>query len=192
MFKRSAAIYFGGFLFGLLSSALIIAFYPSLYTAFLEFLLRRVEAQSKIIENFTLMIIANNLLAASIASFGGVAVSKLVNIFSPGAARNKALLYFLPAGILFVNGEVLGLLAALYVEHIPRFFAGIFPHGFFEIPAIILSGAIGLDISEESRKIEGGFQKDLSILAKNNLNKFGLAVLLIIIGGILEGRAILS
>ena len=89
MLKRSAAIYFGGFLFGLLSSALIIAFYPSLYEAFLEFLRRRIETQNAFIENFTLMIIVNNLLAASIASFGGVGVSKLVNIFSPKAAKNK-------------------------------------------------------------------------------------------------------
>ena len=190
MLKRSAAIYTGGFLFGLLSSALIIAFYPSLYEAFLEFLRRRVETQNAFIENFTLMIIVNNLLAASIASFGGVGVSKLVNIFSPKAAKNKALLYFLPVGILFVNGEVLGLLAALFAEHIPRFLSGIFPHGLFEIPAILLSGAIGLDTSERSRKIKGSYQKGLNRLTKTSLRRFTVAAVLIVVGGILEGRAL--
>ncbi|GBE18156.1 hypothetical protein BMS3Abin16_00748 [archaeon BMS3Abin16] len=190
MLKRSAAIYFGGFLFGLLSSALIITLYPSLYEAFLEFLRRRVETQSAFIENFTLMIIVNNLLAASIASFGGVGVSKFVNIFSPKAAKNKALLYFLPVGILFVNGEVLGLLAALFAEHIPRFLSGIFPHGFFEIPAILLSGAIGLEISEESKNFEENFQTDLNNHAKQSLKKFTIVVLLIIIGAMLESGAL--
>ncbi len=190
MFKRSAAIYTGGFLFGLVSSALIIAFYPSLYEAFLEFLRRRVETQSRVIENFTLMIIVNNLLAAGIASFGGVGVSKLVNIFNPTAAKNKALLYSLPVGILFVNGEILGLLGALYIEQASRFLSGIFPHGFFEIPAIILSGAIGLGISEESKNFENDFQTDLNNHAKQNLKKFTIVVLLIIIGGMLEGGAL--
>jgi uncharacterized membrane protein SpoIIM required for sporulation len=188
MLKRSATIYLGGFLFGLVSSAIIIAVYPSLYNAFLEFLRRKVEAQSMMIENFTLMIIANNLIAASIASFGGVAVSKLVNLFDSKTAMNKAILYFLPVGILFVNGEVLGLLAALYMEHIPRLLSGIFPHGFFEIPAIILSGSIGLEISEESRESVEVFQNELSRLAKNKAWRFTVVAILIIIGGVLEGR----
>lgn len=189
MLKRSAAIYTGGFLFGLLSSALIIAVYPSLYYAFLEFLRRKFETQSTMIENFTLMIIVNNLLAASIASFGGVGVSKLVNIINSEAAKNRAVLYFLPVGILFVNGEVLGLLAALFIEHIPRFLSGIFPHGFFEIPAIIISGSIGLEISDEARRGVEGFQSELSRLAKNKAWRFAVVVVLIIVGGILEGRA---
>jgi uncharacterized membrane protein SpoIIM required for sporulation len=190
MLKRSATIYLGGFLFGLVSSVIIIAVYPSLYYAFLEFLRRKVEAQSTMIENFTLMIIANNLLAAGIASFGGVGVSKLVNIFDSKTAMNKAFLYFLPVGILFVNGEVLGLLAVLYMEHIPRLLSGIFPHGFFEIPAIILSGSIGLEISEEAQQNIEGFQNKLSRLVKNQAWRFAVVVVLIILGGILEGRAV--
>lgn len=189
MLKRSATIYLGGFLFGLVSSAIIIAVYPSLYYAFLEFLRRKVEAQSAFIENFTVMIIANNLLAASLASFGGVGVSKIVDIFDSKTAKNKAILYFLPVGILFVNGEVLGLLTALYMEHLPRLLSGIFPHGFFEIPAIILSGSIGLEISEEAQKIRGGFQEGIFGAAKGKFSKFAFVGLLIIVGGVLEGRA---
>jgi uncharacterized membrane protein SpoIIM required for sporulation len=190
MLRRSASIYGAGFLFGIISSAIIILVYPALYQAFLDFLRRKVEVQGALIQNFTLMLIANNLLAAGMASFGGTAVSKVVNFFDPETARNKAILYALPVGILFVNGEVLGLLAVLFIENISRFLSGIFPHGFFEIPAIILSGSIGLELSEESQGYTNDFQSNLNRLVRGRLKKFGIVVLLIIIGGALEGGAL--
>ncbi|MFQ5801194.1 MAG: stage II sporulation protein M, partial [Candidatus Hydrothermarchaeales archaeon] len=127
---------------------------------------------------------------AAIASFGGTGVSKIVNIFDNEIARKKVILYFLPVGILFVNGGVLGFFAVLYKEHVYRYLAGIFPHGFFEIPAIILSGAIGLAISEETQGTGVDFQRDLNGVVKRKLSRFGIVVLLIIIGGLLEGGAL--
>src|SRR3972149_9080726 len=111
MLKKSLGIYTAGLVFGVFSSAVLIAVYPALYFAFLEFLRQKIESQSRLVENLSLMIILNNLLAAGIASFGGVGVSKIVNLFDSGIARRKALLSALPTGVLFVNGEVLGLLA---------------------------------------------------------------------------------
>ncbi len=186
MLKKSVYIYSGGFVFGVVSSAVILAVHPSLYQAFLELLRRKIAVQSSLIKNLTLMIILNNLLAASIASYGGTAVSKVVALIDRGAAKRKSLLYFLPVGVLFVNGEILGLLSVLYAEHLSMYLSGIFPHGFFEIPAIILSGSIGLEISE-SVKFEGEYQEVLSRAALDRARLFALVVILILIGGILEG-----
>ncbi|MFQ5801218.1 MAG: hypothetical protein ACE5HH_05830, partial [Candidatus Hydrothermarchaeales archaeon] len=81
MIKRSVSIYAAGYVFGMVFSAVLILVYPPFYYAFLEFLRQKVVAQAKLIENLALMIIANNVLAAAIASFGGTGVSKIVNIF---------------------------------------------------------------------------------------------------------------
>jgi uncharacterized membrane protein SpoIIM required for sporulation len=189
MLKRSATLYLVGFLFGFFVSGILLFIYPSFYSMFLDFLRQKAVAQSKVIPNISLMIIVNNLVAAGLAAFGGVGVSKIVNAFDSETAKNKTILYFLPGGILFVNGEVLGLLAVFYREHVSQFLAGIFPHGFFEIPAIILSGAIGLDISEESQRATGYFQENLTLQVRANMAKFSLVVILVIIGGLLEGGA---
>ena len=53
----------------------------------------------------------------------------------------------LPALTLGVNGATLGLFAGYYVHQgIPlwKYLVGILPHGIFEIPALILSAALGL------------------------------------------------
>ena len=53
----------------------------------------------------------------------------------------------LPALALGVNGATLGLFAGYYVHQgIPlwKYLTGILPHGIFEIPALILSAALGL------------------------------------------------
>jgi uncharacterized membrane protein SpoIIM required for sporulation len=189
MLKKSAVIYLGGFVFGLIASAGILVVYPTLYYASLEFLRQKVVSQSKVITNLTIMIIVNNLIAAGIASYGGAGVSKIVNLLDHKFAQNKAILYFLPVGILFVNGEVLGLLAILYIDNLTGYLLGIFPHGFLEIPGIIISGSIGLEISEEAHKDQEDFQGDLTSLARKKFSKFALVVLLIILGGILEGGA---
>ena len=186
MLKKSVSIFSGGFVFGVVSSALIVNVYPSLYQAFLELLRQKIDTQSRLVGNLTLMIILNNLLAAFIASYGGTIVSKGVAFFDGDAAKRKSLLYFLPVGVLFVNGEILGLFAVLYVEHFWMFLSGIFPHGFFEIPAIILSATIGLEISE-SVHMEGEYQEVLNRAAFGRIWLFAVVVILIVIGGILEG-----
>lgn len=59
---------------------------------------------------------------------------------------------FLPAiGIVTVNGGVIGVLFA-YISILGQsvaatFFAGILPHGIFEIPAIILAGSLAIYLS---------------------------------------------
>jgi len=188
MLKKSVSIFSGGFVFGVVSSAVIVSVNPSLYQAFLELLRQKIAVQSRLIGNLTLMIILNNLLAAFIASFGGTVVSKAVALIDDSAAMRKSLLYFLPVGILFVNGEILGLLAALYAENLSIYISGIFPHGFFEIPAIILSGAIGLNISESVNTENEDYQEILHRAATEKVGLFIMVVVLIVTGGIIEGN----
>lgn len=55
----------------------------------------------------------------------------------------------LPALTLGVNGASLGLFAGYYVHQdisLLKYLAGILPHGIFEIPALILSAALGLHL----------------------------------------------
>lgn len=61
---------------------------------------------------------------------------------------------FLPAlSILFVNGAIIGVLFAFMninaseISIFTMFMSGILPHGIFEIPAVILSGAIAFYLS---------------------------------------------
>ncbi|MDE7245496.1 MAG: stage II sporulation protein M [Oscillospiraceae bacterium] len=54
---------------------------------------------------------------------------------------------FLPVVSLFANGAMLGMLAAFYhANNLPMlaFFAGIVPHGIFELPALVISIACGV------------------------------------------------
>ncbi|WP_050632233.1 stage II sporulation protein M [Bacillus andreraoultii] len=69
---------------------------------------------------------------------------------------------FLPAiAILIMNGAIIGVMFAFMNLNgqaiMPMFFAGIVPHGIFEIPAIILSGALAFYVSlGVYRKINNG------------------------------------
>lgn len=54
---------------------------------------------------------------------------------------------FLPALSLGLNSLLLGMFAAYYIHHdlsVVQYFAGILPHGIFELPAIIIAIALGL------------------------------------------------
>jgi len=70
---------------------------------------------------------------------------------------------------LFSNGEVLGMLAFSLRETISPaiFFVGILPHGIFEIPVLIIAGAMGLKIGKLTinkffSKKEVDFKKEIS------------------------------
>lgn len=54
---------------------------------------------------------------------------------------------FLPVISIFSNGFLMGIMAALYImtkTSLVVYFAGLFPHGVFELPAMILSDACGI------------------------------------------------
>jgi len=181
--KKSASIYFGGLVFGLAFSILASIIYPSLLTSILAFLVQKVETQTTVMPNITMMIIVNNLVASGFGAFGGVVLSNLASIFSLRASRNFSLLISIPGGVLFVNGFVLGFLGFLYITDIMGFLKGILPHGFFEIPALIIAGSIGLKFAESK-----SFQESPSKYhIKEMIKDFLPVVILVVVAGILEG-----
>jgi stage II sporulation protein M len=75
-----------------------------------------------------------------------------------------------PLLCVFANGEVLGILAFISrgTLSVLTFLAGILPHGIIEIPALILTGAVGIKIGKvvidrifSKKKVE--IKKELSL-----------------------------
>jgi uncharacterized membrane protein SpoIIM required for sporulation len=211
MLKKSASMFIIGFASGVIVSSLLILTFPWIYYAFLELLARKVEVQCNIISEPKIMIPTNNILAALVCTFGGYCVSKIYLFLNTKKtsklakkislldkqARNipeeylkyHLVLYIFPVFILFLNGFVLGAFFVLYIEAIDLYFTRLLPHGFFEFPAIIISGALGLEIARESCtslvNLEE-FKKRIDGIAKNKAWKFMFVIALLIIGGVLE------
>ncbi|MDI6654907.1 MAG: stage II sporulation protein M, partial [Candidatus Hydrothermarchaeota archaeon] len=93
------------------------------------------------------------------------------------------------AFILFLNGFVLGAFFIFYIQNLEKYYGGLFLHGYFELPAIILSGSIGLEIAGKAISSVGDlekFRRELNVLAGGKILKYFLVVALLIVGGILE------
>lgn len=78
-----------------------------------------------------------------------------------------------PLIAIFSNGEVLGIIAFLSKENLSflTFVSGILPHGVIEIPALILSGAMGIKIGKividkNFLKRKAEIKKEISITLK--------------------------
>lgn len=78
-----------------------------------------------------IVLLLNNGIKALVTSFAGLMAGIPPFIF------------------LWGNGFIVGILGALFQEegHLLDFFIGITPHGIFEIPALMLSGAVGFKLS---------------------------------------------
>ena len=105
------------------------------------------EQADGVVEKFTQLLRQSGMASDD----GSVVFSALLlnNLSAMIMATVYGLLPFirLPALTLGVNGATLGLFAGYYVHQgIPlwKFLVGILPHGIFEIPALILSAALGL------------------------------------------------
>lgn len=75
----------------------------------------------------------------------------------------------IPIASVFINGILLGIFAYVFSEKLSWSFliAGILPHGIFEIPALILSTAIGIHIGAVAvRKLFGRKEKFMDEFAK--------------------------
>ncbi len=181
-------IYFAFFLF--LASALIGFFFPVFFSDMLNQFFQKImqELQGKNLFQTIIFIILNNL---------GVAFFSLM----------LGVLFFVPAVIDFVNGYVLGFVAAKSVS-----LAGLgvlwklVPHGIFEFPALIISLALGIKFGIEI--IRGKFYYVRNLLwisehpknpykesfydnLENILRVFLFVILpLLIIAGIIEGSLV--
>ncbi|NOZ76958.1 MAG: stage II sporulation protein M [Euryarchaeota archaeon] len=218
MIGRSAAIYLSGFAAGALSCAVLLLVYPPLYHWFLELLRRKVEAQSSVIEDPALMIGSNNLFASFMLAYGGYITARIFLWLDTGEGhrllrrlervdplvrdiRDEDIKYYLalfaiPVFILFFNGFILGSFLVLYIGELEMYFSHLFPHGYFEFPAILLAGSIGLEIAYQGRaalSASGGrFKRAISGAAASQLWRFLAAVVMIVIGANLEAGGLLE
>lgn len=200
MIIKSAKIYLAGFVAGSVFCFLLIQTFPWIYLAFIDLLMRKIAAQVELGRSFHLnistVIILNNISASFVMSYGGTLLSKMHMKIRDGVMGAYYLfLYTFPVFILFLNGFVLGAFMLLYVtyynERVFEFLAALFPHGVFEIPGIILSGAIGLEIAELGRlKSVTELKSRINGAVSGTLSRYAVVVALLVIGGIVEGSQI--
>ncbi|MBC7095445.1 stage II sporulation protein M [Thermococcus sp.] len=95
---------------------------------------------------------------------------------------------------LIFNGIPLGLFlhSSWHLRHVGElksFFLLIFPHGIFEIPALILAGAAGFKIPYELLRLVLGKKKEIITEedAKEFFKLLGISIVLIFIAAIVEG-----
>lgn len=199
---KSVKIYLAGFLAGTVFCFLLIHTFPEIYLAFIRFLTGKIAAQVELGESFHLnipaVIILNNVSASLITSYGGTLLSRIYMYMTKDDGTMKGyylLLYTFPVFILFLNGFVLGALLLLYLtyysESVFRYLAALFPHGIFEIPGIILSGAIGLKIAELGKlETVSELKNRMNSVTKGTIRRYLVVVALLVIGGIIEGSMI--
>ncbi len=136
-FAASLLIFVGSLLF---FKALTFVYYEEMFQFFSLFFDELEQLASDVFSGPSMwrgvgILFANNLRASLMMLLGGI-------------------LLIFPLFGLIVNGGLVGVVSTLitYEETLSLFgfySVGILPHGVFEIPAILLSGAIGLKISKE-------------------------------------------
>ena len=199
MIVKSAKIYLFGFITGTVFCFLLFHTFPQVYLALINLLIRKIEAGVAFGRafhlNFSAVIILNNFSASFIMAYGGSVLLRIRMAVNGGTMKAYyLLLHTFPVVILFLNGFVLGAFLILYLlyyhERMLDFLTALLPHGTFEIPGIILSGAIGLKIAELGKmdsvsKLKNRMRDE----TMGTLRMYLAAVLLLVIGGIIEGSS---
>ncbi|WAA12141.1 stage II sporulation protein M [Fervidibacillus halotolerans] len=147
------------------------------------------ELMGKVVDIFE----EKNMLEPDITS-GEIALKLFVNNFlaSLFVFLSGFIPIFIPAFlIIFLNGALIGVLFAyLKINGIalePMLFAGILPHGIFEIPALVLAGALAFSISKGMYKKLTNSEFRLRLLLKNTFITFlSVCVLLLVIAALIE------
>ncbi|MEE9594566.1 MAG: stage II sporulation protein M, partial [Candidatus Hydrothermarchaeales archaeon] len=126
----------------------------------------------------TYKIILNNGVAAFTTAFGAIIAAKLLKI-EKSDSEGVAFLFMIPTLILFLNGFSAGYFTGALVGKLTLslILLSIAPHGVLEIPAIILSGAVGFT------NIEGLGNKGIP-----GKKYVPLILLFIVVGGYVEGN----
>lgn len=200
MIVKSAKIYFFGFITGTVFCFLLFHTLPQVYLALINLLIRKIEAEVALGRAFHLnisaVIILNNVSASFIMAYGGAILSRIRMAAKGGTMKSHyLLLHTFPVAILFLNGFVLGAFLVLYLSYFHEkmldFLAALLPHGSFEIPGIILSGSIGLKIAELGKMDSVSKLKNrMNEETMGTLRMYLFAVLLLVIGGIIEGSSV--
>lgn len=211
MIRKSIKIFLIGFVSGATASSISVLLFPGIYYAFLKLLAKKIQAQSSLVKSMPLAIILNNFIASFICSYGGFICTRIflslkssssvflrklaifdkrMNAISPEKLKYYLSLHIFPVFVLFLNGFVLGAFFIFYIQNLEKYYSGLFPHAYFELPAIILSGSIGLEIAHRAiSSVEDleKFERELNALARGKLLKYLVVIALLVAGGILEG-----
>jgi len=125
-----------------------------------------------------LKIILNNLIAVLVTIFGPYLMGRFLGIQRSDFA-SMAFLYMIPTLVLFLNGFSAGYFTSTMLGRLAPslIFLSLAPHGIFEIPAIILSGALSFGSIEELHS--------KGLVGKRYVP---LILALILIGGYVEGN----
>ncbi|MEE8358352.1 MAG: stage II sporulation protein M [Candidatus Hydrothermarchaeales archaeon] len=191
MIKKSAKTYFKGFAAGVIVSIVLLRTYPSIYHIFTGALTKKLEIQRQIIPSLPLMLIVNNTIAALICAFGGYGFTKVY--LKRGIEKERLYSFTLnifPVIVLFSSGFVVGAFLPPFINDLTSYFALLLPHGIFELPATILSGSIGFDIADTAHQISRSieiFAEKIEYKIKSKKNEYVTILILIALGGILEG-----
>ncbi len=203
-FRLFALGYASGFaVFALMSITL-----PQLRQLLLAMLTAKVQSQEALLGSAGYGVFINNLLASLLCSYGGffatIAFLRLGSDSDPrlrhlrrldrrlGEVGDEALKFYLslftfPVFILFLNGAVLGFLLGFFVHSPGEYFARLMPHALTELPAILLSGSIGLKIAESVLPELGtDFRARLKQEAVRSIPAYTLVVLLLAVSAYLE------
>ncbi len=207
---RGLRIYAAGFVLGALSSIALFFLARDLYLSLLRLLAAKAGAQTAAAGSLPLMIILNNLLASFIGAYLGYLLARLFLYTDPppsqaSARLLKALdgrlaeispqglrfylpLYLLPLFSLLFNGFILGGFLGLYISDLGQYAARLYPHAILEIPAIVLSGSIGLALAEENVGAleDPGLRAALDREAIGTLPRYLLASAMLMAAGLLE------
>ncbi|MBI4344931.1 MAG: stage II sporulation protein M [Euryarchaeota archaeon] len=207
---RGLRIYAAGFVLGALSSIALFFLARDLYLSLLRLLAAKAGAQTAAVGSLPLMIILNNLLASFVGAYLGYLLARLFLYTDPPPSQSSARLlkaldgrlagadprglrfylplYLLPLFSLLFNGFILGGFLGLYLSDLGQYAARLYPHAILEIPAIVLSGSIGLTLAEGSiGSLEGpGLRNALDRGARSALPMYVLASLLLVAAGFME------
>lgn len=208
MILRSLRTFTLGLISGLLLGLVVKFFLPEVYHYLLSLLERKTQAQAIAVGSYSLAILLNNSLASFLCAYGGYFTTRVFLLINSQRSslflkklsfldrriltlrstelRYYLSLYALPVFILFFNGSVLGSLFALYATNPKGYFLGLLPHGFFEIPAILLAGSIGYTIAEAIFAKSADFEAELTRRAMSQVYKYLIVLGLLIAGALLE------
>ncbi len=200
------------FIYGVLTGVALFLLISVVAPGLRDFILLLLKAKVRAQENFTgspaMAILLNNLLASLLCSYGGffttMAFLRLGEVSDPrlrvlrrldrrlSQIRDDRLKFYLslfifPVFILFLNGAVLGFLFGFFIHSPAEYFARLNSHGITELPAIILSGSIGLRIGERMLpRLNTDFEKELTVEVKQSLKIYVYVIILLAVSAYLE------